>query len=113
MSIEKVTYRIKQTCLGKPLNLEVTTEKFCVYCAHLRDPKIGGLRYRKGVGECANYNSGKSVVRFNDSCEHWTQNSRVRFWLSKGYMEHNPEGWPKKPWYQLFDDGPDGEKGTH
>lgn len=42
----------------------------------------------------------------------WEPNTKVRFWLSKGYMMHNIEGWPKKPWYEVFDDGPDGEKGT-
>ena len=47
---------------------------------------------------------------FDESCEKWKPNKKVRFWLSKGYMEHNPEGWPRKPWYQVFDDGPDGEK---
>lgn len=102
-----VRYRLTATCLDNPLDLEVATEKFCVYCAHLRDPA-----YPKGVGECSNYGISKSVVSFDDICEHWTANTKVRFWLSKGYMENNLEGWPRRPWYQVFDDGPDGEKGT-
>ena len=112
MPNSKVTYRLTLTCLGNPLDLEVSTEKYCVYCTHLRDPNLNDPTYPKGVGECANYDNDKSVVSFDDVCEHWIPNTKVRFWLSKGYMEHNLEGWPRKPWYELFDDGPDGEKGT-
>lgn len=112
MSDEKVTYKLTKTCLTNPLDLEVTTEKYCVYCKHLRDPNLRDPDYPKGVGECSNYSSPKSVVSFDDSCGQWEPNTKVRFWLSKGYMEHNLEGWPRKPWYQVFDDGPDGERGT-
>lgn len=105
-------YKLNQTCLGNPLVLIARTEKYCVYCMHLRDPNLHNPTYPKGAGECANYGSGKSVVSFDDTCEHWNPNTKVRFWLSKGYVEHNLDGWPKKPWYQLFDDGPDGEEGT-
>jgi HEAT repeat protein len=107
------TYRLTQTCLGNPLDLEVTTEELCVYCKHLRDPNLRDPQYPKGVGECSNYGrSEKGVVSFDDTCSHWAPNTKVRFWLSKGYMEHNLEGWPRRPWYRVFDDGPDGEKGT-
>jgi len=106
-------YILLKTSLGNPLYLEVKTEKLCVYCNYLMDPNLRDYDYPKGVGECSNYSSGKNVVSFDDSCELWQPNTKVRFWLSKGYMEHNLEGWPRNPWYQLFDDGPDGEKGTH
>lgn len=109
---ERATYRLTETCLGNPLNIEVTTEKYCVYCKHLRDPNLRNPGYPKGVGECSNYGSSKSVVSFDDTCEYWQPNTKVRFWLSKGYMAHNLEGWPRRPWYQVFDDGPDGERGT-
>jgi hypothetical protein len=107
-----VTYTLTKTSLGNPLNLTVRTQKYCVYCSHLRDPNLRDSQRPRGVGECSNYGSGKAVVDFDDTCEHWEPNSRVRFWLSKGYLEHNREGWPRKPWYQVFDDGPDGEQGT-
>jgi hypothetical protein len=106
-------YRFSETSLGNPLDLEAKTEKYCVYCRYLRDPNLRDAKYPKGVGECANYGSGNSVVSFDDSCELWEPNTKVRFWISKGYMANNREGWPKSPWYQVFDDGPDGEKGTH
>jgi hypothetical protein len=83
---------------------------YCVYCKYLRDPSFTKTI---GIGECSNYSSEKSVVRFDDSCSLWEPNKKVRYWLSKGYMQHNMDGWPRKPWYQVFDDGPDGEKGTH
>jgi len=106
------TYRLSKTSLGNPLDVEVTTERECVYCEHLRDQNLRDPGFPKGVGECSNYDSSKSVVGFDDSCTLWKSNSKVRFWLSKGYMRHNLEGWPITPWYQVFDDGPDGEKGT-
>lgn len=109
---QSASYKLVKTCLGNPLELDVTTERLCVYCKHLRGPNLRDLDYPKGVGECSNYSSSKSVVSFDDSCELWEPNTKVRFWLSKGYMGHNLEGWPRKPWYQVFDDGPDGEKGT-
>lgn len=103
-------YHFTQTNLGNPLDLEVRTEMYCVYCKYLRDPSF---TKSIGIGECSNYGSEKSVVKFDDSCSLWEPNKKVRYWLSKGYMQHNKEGWPRKPWYQVFDDGPDGEKGTH
>lgn len=107
------SYILIKTNLGNPLNLEVKTEKFCVYCEHLQEPNLRDPQYPKGVGECSNFNvSNKGVVSFDNTCGGWKANTKVRFWLSKGYMEHNQEGWPRKPWYQVFDDGPDGEKGT-
>lgn len=105
-------YHLKKTCLGNPLDLKVRTERFCVYCKHLSDPNLRDRAHPKGIAECSNYKSGKSVVNFNDTCDLWLPNFKVRYWLSKGYMLHNRDGWPRKPWYQVFDDGPDGEKGT-
>ena len=107
-------YRLQRTSLNNLLDLEVKTEKYCVYCKHLRNPNLLHPDYSKGAGDCNNWgHSGKDLVSFDETCIHWKPNTKVRFWLSKGYMEHNPEGWPRKPWYQVFDDGPDGEKGTH
>ncbi|HEX04351.1 MAG TPA: hypothetical protein ENH10_04225 [Bacteroidetes bacterium] len=103
-------YRLAKTSLNNPLDLEVTTEKYCVYCKHLTDPNLRDSNYPKGVGDCLLQMKDAS---FDESCEKWRPNKKVRFWLSKGYMKHNREGWPKKPWYQVFDDGHDGEKGTH
>ena len=106
------TYTLNKTCLGNPLDLEVETEQLCVYCQSLRDPSFGEINFPKGVGECSDYGSDKSVVSLSDTCEDWEPNTMVRFWLSKGYMENNLEGWPRKPWYRTFDDGPDGKAGT-
>jgi HEAT repeat protein len=102
-------YTLKKTCLDNPFKLEVKTEKHCVYCDRLSDPNLREPDYPKGAGYCSIKND---AVSFDDTCENWMPNARVRFWLSKGYMEHNLEGWPRVPWYQVFDDGPDGEKGT-
>ncbi len=107
MEGQLAVYTLSQTCLGNPLSLSVKTEKLCVYCRHLQDPDLRAAEYPKGVGECY-----YGVHSFDDTCEHWTPNIKVRFWLSKGYMEHNLEGWPRKPWYEVFDDGPDGEEST-
>jgi len=105
-------YHLKETCLGNPLDLKVRTERFCVYCQYLSDPNLRDRTHPYGIAECSNYKSGKSVVNLNDTCDLWLPNFKVRYWLSKGYMLHNRDGWPRKPWYQVFDDGPDGEKGT-
>ncbi len=105
-------YSFKETCLGKPLELEARTEMYCVYCKYLRDPNLLDPDSPDGIGECSNYESGRDVTGFKGSCSLWEPNTKVRFWLSKGYMQHNREGWPREPWYQVFDDGPDGEKGT-
>jgi hypothetical protein len=102
-------YTLIKTCLNNPLKLEVRTEKYCVYCNYLVDPNLHDPSYPKGVGECS---LPKGVVSFDNTCENWIPNKNVRFWLSKGYMENNQEGWPREPWYQVYDDGPDGEKGT-
>lgn len=112
---QMASYRLTKTSLGNPLILEVQTEKYCVYCKHLSEPNLQDLDYPKGAGECSNWGlSGKKdLVSFDETCRHWKPNTKVRFWLSKGYMKHNREAWPRKPWYQVFDDGPDGEKGTH
>lgn len=112
MSDEKITYRITKTCINNPIDLEATTEKYCVYCQYLIDVNLRDPDFPKGVGECMNYGSPNSVVSFDDSCELWESTKTVNYWLSLGFMEHNLFGWPKKPWYQVFDDGPDGEKGT-
>jgi len=108
MPDKKVTYKLTETCLGNPLDLEVSTEKFCIYCKHLSQPDFGDPDYPKGFAGC----SRKAEVSLDDSCERWEPNTKVRYWLSKGCMEYNIDGWPRKPWYQVFDDGPDGEKGT-
>ncbi|MFC2168027.1 hypothetical protein ACFLRW_03510 [Acidobacteriota bacterium] len=105
-----VTYKLTKTSLSNPLNIEVTTEKYCVYCKHLSDPNLREPGYSKGAGYCTKNNKGE--MGLDDSCENWEQNTKVRYWLSKGYMENNIEGWPRKPWYPVFDDGPDGKKGT-
>ena|SRR3989304_3722892 len=112
MATQKAQYKLTQTCLGNPLDLEVETEQFCVYCQSLIDPNFRDASYPKGVAECSNYESSKSVVSLDDTCSLWAPNTKVRFWLSKGYMQHNLEGMPRSPWYQTFDDGPDGERGT-
>ena len=104
----KVTYTLSKTSLGNPISLEATTERYCVYCENLMDPNLLHPDYPEGVGECY----FEAATSFNSTCEHWKPNEKIRYWLSKGYMEHNREGWPRKPWYQVFDDGPDGEKGT-
>jgi hypothetical protein len=109
---DEVRYRLTATSLGNPLELEVSSRHYCVYCAHLSDPQFNDPRLPRGIAECSNFSSQKSVVALDDSCELWEPNTRVRFWLSRGYMENNTEGWPRKPWYALFDDGPDGEAGT-
>ena len=105
-------YSFKETSLGNPLDLEARTEMYCIYCKSLRDPNLRDPANPDGIGECSNYGSGVSVARFKSSCELWEPNTKVRFWISKGYMQHNLEGWPRKPWYQVFDDGPDGKAGT-
>jgi hypothetical protein len=102
------TYILIKTCLGNPISLEVTTEEYCVYCKHMSDPNLRNPAYPNGVGECY----FEAEADFKDTCEHWKPNEMVRFWLSKGYMENNPDGWPRQPWYQLFDDGPDGLTAT-
>jgi len=109
---EFAEYRFRQTSLGNPLDLKVRTERICIYCTHLSDPNLRDPAHPRGIAECSNYSSGKSVVAFDDTCELWAPNYKVRYWLSKGYMLHNQDGWPRTPWYQVFDDGPDGEKGT-
>lgn len=106
-------YRFTQTSLGNPLDLEVRTERICIYCTSLSDPNLRDPTQPRGIAECANHSSGQSVVNFDDTCELWAPNYKVRYWLSRGYMLHNQDGWPRTPWYQVFDDGPDGEKGTH
>lgn len=106
-------YRFRQTSLGNPLDLKVRTERICIYCTHLSDPNLRDPAHPRGIAECSNHSSEKSVVAFDDTCELWAPNIKVRYWVSKGYMLHNQDGWPRTPWYQVFDDGPDGEKGTH
>ena len=110
---EFAEYRFRQTSLGNPLDLKARTERICIYCTHLSDPNLRDPAHPRGIAECSNHSSGKSVVAFDDKCELWAPNIKVRYWLSKGYMLHNQDGWPRTPWYQVFDDGPDGEKGTH
>lgn len=107
---KKVTYKLTQTSLGNPLDIEVTTKKHCVYCKSITDINLQEPGYKKGAAYCTEGNKGE--MGLDDSCKNWEPNTKVRFWLSKGYMMHNIEGWPKKPWYEVFDDGPDGEKGT-
>lgn len=101
-------YTFMKTSLGNRMSLEVSTERLCVYCEQLRNVDLLDPGYPKGVGECP-----YGVHSFDDTCEHWKHNTNVRFWLSKGYMQNNQDGWPRRPWYRLFDDGPDGEKATH
>jgi hypothetical protein len=110
--MEKTKYTFSKTCLGNPLNLDVETEKYCIYCKSIGEPNFRDPSYPMGFAECKNYESSNATPALNKTCELWEENSKVRFWLSKGYMENNLEGLPKKPWYQLFDDGPDGIKGT-
>lgn len=105
---QKSTYLLSKTCLGNPFNLEGTPAHYCVYCQHLTDPNLRHPDYPVGVGECY----FEADASFKGTCEHWTTNDRVRFWLSIGYMENNPDGWSRNPWYQLFDDGQDGLKAT-
>ncbi|MCJ7693936.1 MAG: HEAT repeat domain-containing protein [Anaerolineaceae bacterium] len=101
-------YTLMKTSLGNRMHLEVSTERWCVYCEELRDVDLLDPDYPLGVGECL-----YGVRSFDDTCKYWKHNTKVRFWLSKGYMQNNLDGWPRRPWYRLFDDGPDGEKGTH
>lgn len=108
VEVESASYRLQKTCLGNPLDLQVTTEKRCVYCASLRDPSFSDPEFPEGVGVCQLH----GAVGFRRSCESWVPNKKVRFWLSKGDVQNNREGWPRRPWYVLFDDGPDGEAGT-
>jgi len=101
-------YTFMKTSLGNRMHLEVSTERLCVYCEELGNVDLVDPDYPQGVGKCA-----YGVHSFDDSCEHWKHNTKMPYWLSKGYMQNNQEGWPRRPWYRLFDDGPDGEKATH
>jgi hypothetical protein len=74
----------------------------------LKDPNLRHPKYPKGGGYCY----FQSETSFDNTCDEWKPNEMVRFWLSKGYMQNNPDGWPKKPWYALFDDGADGLAAT-
>jgi hypothetical protein len=112
MAGEKVSYKLTATSLDNPLDLDVETERLCVYCASLMDPNFSDPAYPKGVAECSNYGSNSGVVSLDHSCDLWQPNKKVRFWLSRGHMSNNLEGMPRKPWYETFDDGPDGIKGT-
>ena len=48
MATQKAQYKLTQTCLGNPLDLEVETEQFCVYCQSLIDPNFRDASSRKG-----------------------------------------------------------------
>ena len=76
----KKTYTLTKTCLGNPISLEVTTERYCVYCQRLKGPNLRHQGYPKGVGECY----FEAEASFGDTCDHWKPNDKVRFWLSKG-----------------------------
>ena len=105
----KVTYTLTETSLGNPISIQVTTQQYCVYCKHFTDPEFNDYAFPDGGGYCRVWNG---AAGFKDSCKHWEPNTKVRYWLSSGYMLNNRSGYPKRPWYQVFDDGPDGEKGT-
>ncbi len=102
-------YVIKETSLGKPLQLQVSTEQLCVYCTHFGDPEFRDPAFPKGGGYCGSRNG---AVGFDQSCKKWAPTTKVKYWLSKGYMTNQHNGYPRTPWYKLFDDGPDGEAGA-
>jgi hypothetical protein len=109
-NIDKMTdYMIAETSLGKPLTLQVSTKQLCVYCKHFGDPEFRDPAFPKGGGYCARRNG---AIGFDQSCKDWTPTSKVKYWLSKGYMANNQSGYPRNPCYQLFDDGPDGAAGA-
>ena len=35
-----VTYTLTETCLGNPIQLQVTTEQYCVYCDRFSEPEF-------------------------------------------------------------------------
>lgn len=106
---KRISYTITETSLGKPLKLQVSTDQMCVYCRHFGDPEFGDPAFPKGGGYCSRRNG---AIGFDQSCKDWAPTSKVKYWLSKGYMANNHNGYPKNPWYQVFDDGPDGAAGA-
>ena len=104
-----ITYTVTETCLGNPISIQVRTEQYCVYCKHFSDPEFHDPAFPGGGGYCCRGNGG---IGFKDSCKDWEPNTKVRYWLSKGYMQNNREGCPRSPWYKVFDDGPDGAEGA-
>jgi hypothetical protein len=100
-----VTYTLIETSLGNPMSLPVTTQQYCVYCERFSDPEFRDPAFPDGGGYCSSWNG---AVSFKDSCNRWKPITKVRYWISKGYMTTKS----LRTWHQLFDDGPDGEKGT-
>ena len=109
-NIHKLTsFSISETSLGNPLQLQVSTEQLCVYCTHFGDPEFRDPAFPKGGGYCGLRNG---AIGFDQSCKDWAAITKVKYWLSKGYLENNHNGYPRSPWYKLFDDGPDGASGA-
>jgi len=106
---KRATYVITETSLGNPISLQVSTEQFCVYCAHFGDPEFRDPAFPKSGGYCGRRNG---AMGFDQSCKDWAPTSKVKYWLSKGYLANNHNGYPRNPWYSLFDDGPDGAAGA-
>lgn len=104
----KVSYTLTEGSLGSPISLQVTTEQFCVYCDYFSDPEFHDPAFPTGGGFCGRRNG---AIGFDDSCINWESPTKVKYWLSEGYMQNTRSNYPRNPWYQLFDD-PDGERGA-
>jgi len=100
-----ITYTLTETSLGNPFQRQVTTKQYCAYCSHFSDPEFSDPAFPEGGGYCDNWNGAIGV---RDSCSSWEPTSRVRYWLSVGYMKAKR----RSVRYALIDDGPDGEKGA-
>jgi len=106
---KRTPYTITETSLGNPIALSVSTEQLCVYCRHFGDPEFRDPAFPKGGGYCGLRNG---AIGFDQSCKDWEPTSKVKYWLSRGYMANNHNGYPRNPWYTSFDDGPDGAAGA-
>jgi hypothetical protein len=103
------SYLLTKTSLDNPLRLQVSTEQQCFYCTHFGDPEFRDSAFPKGGGYCGSRNG---AIGFDQSCKDWAPTTKVKYWLSRGYMANNHNGYPRSPWYKVFDDGPDGAAGA-
>jgi hypothetical protein len=98
----KVTYTLTEGSNSSSVSIEAATEQYCVYCKHFGDPEFRDPAFPGGGGYCDRWNG---AIGMKDSCLHFEPNTKVRYWLSKGYMLGNRSGYPTTPSYQVFDDG--------